>query len=206
LNEHFYFSRQTFKIKARLLRRLTFRSSKKHKVQESTKVSSNALKLASRFQRFLNTGVGSRKDLRDVDERFMSQLSQQGDKILTLLDQLRELVPKGLPQEALNQSCEAWAKWLASCDSKENLGYSNLKASDGGSDGTQGVLLEGVIDAETHLFQMLYAYKVTLTNALKDPDSLDERLIGDISEGAREIMETFQSRQRILGKIVRSRH
>jgi len=140
-----------------------------------------------------------------VDERFVSQVSQQGDKILTLLDQLRELVPKALSPEVLNLSCEIWAKWLASLDSKENLGYSNLKASDGGSDGTQGVLLEGVIDAETHLFQMLFAYKTTLSNALKDPDSLDDRGLVDISEGAKEIIETFQSRQRILGKIVRSR-
>ncbi|HYB03796.1 MAG TPA: hypothetical protein VED17_05000 [Nitrososphaerales archaeon] len=184
---------------------MTFRTSKKHKAQESTKISTNALKLASRFQRFLNTGVGSKKDLKDVDDRFNSQLSQQGDKILTLLDQLKEVVSKDISKDVLDQSCEFWAKWLSSLDSKDNVGYSNLRISDAASDGTQGVLVEGVIDAETHLFQMLFAFKTALSNALKDSDSMDENACLDISSGAREIIETYHSRQRILEKIAGSK-
>jgi hypothetical protein len=180
---------------------LTFRSSKKHKTQESTKLSTNALKLASRFQRFLNTGVGSKKDLKAVDDRFNTQVLQQGDRILTLLDQLKEIASKDSSKDVLDQSCELWAKWLSSLDSKDNLGYSNLRVSEAASDGTQGVLVESVIDAETHLFQMLYAFKSALSNALKDSDSMDEKASMEISRGAKEIIETYHSRQRILGKI-----
>ena len=163
---------------------MTFRTSKKHKTQESAKLSTNALKLASRFQRFLNTGVGTKKILKDVDDRFYSQVSQQGDKILTLLDQLKEIVSKDVSKDVLDQSCEVWAKWLSSLDSKDNLGYCNLRVSEAASDGTQGVLLEGVIDIETHLFQMLFAFKTALSNALKDSDSLGEKGCIDLSAGA----------------------
>jgi hypothetical protein len=181
---------------------LTFRASKKHKSQESTKISTNALKLASRFQHFLNTGEGSKKDLKEVDDRFNSQISQQGDKILTLLDQLREIVPKEASKALLDQACETWAKWLSGLDTKEILGYAHLKVSEAASDGTQGILLESVLEAETHLFQMLFAIKAALSSALKDPDSTNERACADLSLGINEIMETYQTRQRILGKVI----
>ncbi len=171
-------------------------------MQESTKISTNALKLASRFQRFLNTGIGSKKDLKDIDDRFNSQVTQQGDKILTLLDQLREVTAKEASKEILSQSCEVWARWLGSLDAKELLGYSNLKVSDSTLDDTQGVLVESVLEAETHLFQMLFGLKATLSNALKSPDGFDEKECGELLMGAKEIMETYQSRQKMLGKIV----
>jgi hypothetical protein len=183
---------------------LTFRTSKKHKTQESSKVSSNALKLVSRFQRFLDTGVGSKKDLKDVDARFFSQVSQQGDKILTLLDQLREITPKKQGPRELDQSCEFWAKWLSSLNSKENLGYSSLKTSEGSVDSTQGVLLESVVDIETHLFQTLFAFKSLLSNVLKE--SLNDKTEAEISNSARDIIDTYQTRQRMLGKLVNQRH
>jgi len=184
---------------------LTFRTSKKHKSQESTKAAKNALKLASKFQRFLTTGVASKKDLKEVDERFISQLSQQSDKVLTLLDQLRELVSPNQRQEFLEPACEIWVKWVSSLDSKSNLGYSAVKFGDS-SDVTQGVLLESVVDSETNLFQMLYALKLTLSTAVRNPDSLDGKACLEILEGAREIIDSFQSRQRMLGKIVNLKH
>lgn len=183
---------------------MTFRTSKKHKAQESTKTSKNALKLASRFQRFLKTGVASKKDLKDLDERFNSQLSQQGDRVLTLLDQLREFAAKNGGLDLVNQSCELWAKWLASLDSKENLGFSNLKIADGATDDTHGILLEGVIDAETNLFQMLFAYKSMLSSTIRNAGSIDEMARTSIFECAKEIIDTFQSRQRLLSKIINS--
>jgi hypothetical protein len=184
---------------------LTFRTSKKHKSQESTKASRNALKLASRFQRFLNTGVSSKKDLKDVDERLSLQVKQQGDKILTLLDQLKDVATKGAGQGQLEQAFESWVKWISSLDSKDNLGYSSLKSTDGVKDDTLGILLEGVVDAETHLFQMLFAYKSSLSYAIKNPDALDAKSSHEFFESGCEIIETYQSRQRMLGKIVNSK-
>jgi len=198
--------RQAFKIRVQPLRGLTFRASKKHKTQESTKAAKNALKLASRFQHFLNTGDATKKDLKEIDERFATQVSQQSDKILTLLDQLREVVPRNNGQEYLFRTCESWSKWVLTLDSRENLGYSNLKLGDGAADETLGVLLEGVVDSETHLFQMIFAFKSSISSALKVPESLDARSCLDFSEGAKEIMECFQSRQRMLAKIANSKH
>ncbi len=184
---------------------MTFRASKKHKAQESTKSAKNALKLVSRFQRFLNTGVASRKDLRDIDERFASQISQQGDRILTLLDQLREVAPKSHGQDLLDRTCEVWAKWLSDSDSKENVGYGNLKFSEEISDETQRLLLEGVVDAETHLFQTLLAFKAALSYFLKNPETMEVRNSAEIMGSAKEIIETYLSRQRMLAKIAGSR-
>lgn len=183
---------------------MTFRTGKKHKAQESTKAAKNALKLASRFQHFLTTGVASKKDLKEVDERFVSQVSQQSDRILTLLDQLRDIAPKGRERELIDHVCEDWAKWVSTIYSKENLGYSSLKLTDYSTDETIAVLLEGVVDSETHLFQMLFALKSSLSLSVKSSDRLDAKISEEYVEGTREIMECFQSRQRTLSKIASS--
>ncbi len=143
--------------------------------------------------------------LKEVDERFFSQISQQGDKILTLLDQLREIISPNQGRDILDPACDIWAKWLSGLDGKSNLGYSNLKLSES-DDGTRGVLLEAVVDSETHLFQMLFALKATLTLALKNPDSSEAASSLEILNGTRDIIEGFQSRQRMLGKIVNLKH
>jgi hypothetical protein len=184
---------------------LTFRTSKKHKAQESTKSSKNALKLASKFQKFLNTGIASKKDLKEVDERFVLQLSQQSDRILTLLDQLKEVVPENRGRSILGQTCELWAKWVASLGSKDNLGYSSLKGPEGSSDDTQGILLEAVVDTETHVFQMLYAFKTSLSVLVQTPDSVEQRDCSDVFSSSKEIIESVQSRQRMLAKIAGSK-
>jgi len=180
---------------------LTFRTGKKHKVQESTKSGKNALKLASRFQRFLNTGIASKRDLKEIDDRFISQVSQQGDKVLMLLDQLKEVLSGGRENGGLERTCDIWAKWLSSLNSKENLGYSSVKYREG----TENVLLESVIDTETHLFQMLLAFKSTISSALKSPGSFDDKIFSALQEGASEIIEAFQQRQRMLGKMTNYR-
>jgi hypothetical protein len=180
---------------------LTFRAGKKHKSQESTKAGKNALKLASRFQHFLNTGVVSKKDLKEIDERFSSQISQQGDRVLTVLDQVRE-GSSGKVREVMDETCEFWAKWLSTLNSKETLGYSNLKITDGGWDETSIALLEGVVDSESHLFQMLFALKSSLSAAVKNPDSAsDARLAQEFAAGTKEVVESFHLRQRMMAKI-----
>jgi hypothetical protein len=181
---------------------LTFRTSKKHKAQESTRSVKNALKLASKFQHFLNTGVASKKDLKDVDERFISQVSQHGDRILSMLDQLKEISSSTEGQESLSLACELWAKLLSNLDSKENLGYSNLKFVEGVTDDAQGSLLEAVVDAETHFFHMLLALKSTLSSSLKNPESLDGGFCTSILGNAKEVIDGYHSRQRLLAKIV----
>jgi hypothetical protein len=184
---------------------LTFRSGKKHKTQESTKSAKSALKLASRFQHFLTTGSATRKDLKEIDERFKSQFSQQSDRILTMLDQLREVVAGGEAQNLLIQGCEEWARWMAGLDSNESLGYSSVRPGNGESDETLGLLLEGVVDSETNLFQMQFALKASLSSALKNPESLDLRWCQEIARATKDVMAGFQSRQNMLARIVRSK-
>jgi hypothetical protein len=168
-------------------------------VQESGKSARNVLKLASRFQKFLTTGIASRKDLKDVDDQFNALISQQGDKILMLLDQLKDHVQKGEGQERVEQMCEVWAKWLASLDSKGQIGYSNLRSA-GIESETHGILLEAAVDAETDLFRMLLAFKTNLSSLVRNvssgiPSSLD------ILDTVEEIIGAYEQKQKVLTKI-----
>src|ERR1700730_8619855 len=93
--------------------RLTFRTGKKHKIQETGKSGKNVLKLASKFQRFLNTGKSSKKDLKEIDDLFSAAIFDQGSAILQILDQLKDKIPKGSHNETtINRSFEIWTKWL----------------------------------------------------------------------------------------------
>jgi len=104
----------------------------------------------------------------------------------------------------IDQVCEKWAKWVLTIYSKENTGYSSLKLINTSADETIGVLLEGVVDSETHLFQMLFALKASLSLSVKSSNRLEVRTCEEYDEGTKEIMECFQSRQRTLSKILNS--
>jgi len=181
---------------------LTFRTGKKHRVQESGKSSKNVLKLASRFQRFLATGVATKKDLKDIDDHFDAMVSQQGDKILTLLDQLKDHTPRGESQDLVERTCENWAKWLVSLDSKEKLGYSSLKSS-GIESETHGLLLESAVDAETDLFRMLVTFRTNLSSLVRNLSDASSVSL-DILNGAEQIMEAYELKQKALLRIASS--
>jgi hypothetical protein len=184
------------------LERLTFRTGKKHKVQASGKSARNVLKLASRFQRFLSTGVATRKDLKDIDDQFDAMVSQQGDKILTLLDQLKDRLPKGEAQDSVERTCEVWARWLASLDSKGRFGYSSL-GSAGIELETHGLLLESALDAETDLFRMLLTFKTNLSSLVRNMSSIGPVSL-DMVEGSAEIINAYEQKQKALMKITSS--
>jgi len=190
------------KSRTRLCRRLTFRTGKKHKIQETGKSGKNVLKLASRFQRFLNTGKSSRKDLKEIDELFSTAVLDQGSAVLQLLDQLKDRIPKTGGKDAIDRTFEGWTKWLTSLKAKENLGYSDLRFMPAEGE-TQSALLEGAIDAESDLFRSLLAYKSSLAILVRKSgyDVADSK---EISEGAEEIYEAFRAKQRILGKMAAS--
>lgn len=149
----------------------------------------------------MSTGSATKKDLKEIDERFSSQFSQQCDKILTVLDQLRDVIQSGDGRDLINNACEEWAKWIGSLDSSEVIGYSSVRTGEGASEEVLGVLLERVVDSETDLFQMLYALKSSLTVCLKYPQNIDLEMCRELSFGTREIMEIFQIRQKLLVKI-----
>ena len=171
-------------------------------MQESGKSAKNVLKLASRFQRFLTTGVATRKDLKDIDDQFDAIISQQGDKILTLLDQIKDHVPKGKAQDNVERTCEVWAKWLAGLDSKGKFGYSSLKCA-GIESETHGLLLETAVDAETDLFRMLLTFKTNLSSLARNiPNTGPVSL--DLLEDAEEIIDAYEQKQKALTKIASS--
>jgi hypothetical protein len=184
---------------ARVCWRLTFRTGKKHKIQQTGRSSKNVLKLASKFQRFLNTGKSSKKDLKEIDDHFSAAIFDQGSAVLQILDQLKDKFPRGSDNEIIARCFDSWTKWLANLKARENIGYSNLRLLPAEGE-TQSILLEGAIDAESDLFRSLLAYKATLASLVRKAEynASDYR---EISSGAEEIFEAFRIKQRILGKM-----
>jgi len=171
-------------------------------VQESGKSARNVLRLASRFQRFLTTGEATRKDLKDIDDQFDASVSQQGDKILTLLDQLKDHAPRGEAQDRVERTCEVWAKWLAGLDSKGRLGYSSLKSAEIESE-THGLMLESAVDAETDLFRMLLTFKTSLSSLVRNASTISPMSL-EILCGIEEIMLAYEQKQKVLSRIASS--
>jgi hypothetical protein len=178
---------------------LTFRTGKKHKIQETGKSGRNVLKLASRFQRFLNTGKSSKKDLKEIDDLFSAAIFDQSSTVLQILDQLKDKIPKGPGKETVDRTFDSWTKWLSTLKAKENLGYSSLKLIPAEGE-TQSILLEGAIDAESDLFRSLLAYKSSLANFVRKLEYLEADL-KEVSTGAEEIFEAYRIKQRILSKM-----
>ncbi len=171
-------------------------------MQESGKSARNVLKLASRFQRFLTTGVATRKDLKDIDDQFDALVSQQGDKILMLLDQLRDHAPRGEVQDRVERTCEVWVKWLTDLDSKGRLGYSSLKSA-GIESETHGLLLESAVNAETDLFRMLLTFKTNLSSLVRNISNINPMTL-DVLCGVEEIIDAYEQKQKALAKIASS--
>jgi hypothetical protein len=140
--------------------------------------------------------------LKDIDDLFNILVSQQGDKILMLLDQLKDHALKGEEQETVARTCEVWAKWLTSLDFKEKLGYSSVRRA-GIESETHGLLLESAVDAETDLFRMLLTFKMNLSSLVRNISSLTPMSL-DIFSGAEEIMGAYEQKQRAFVRIASS--
>src|SRR5579872_3259461 len=187
------------KSRTALCWRLTFRTGKKHKIQETGRSGKNVLKLASKFQRFLKTGKSSKKDLKEIDDLFSTAIFDQGSAVLQILDQLKDKIPRGSGKEIIERSFDAWTKWLANLKARENIGYSSLRLIPAEGE-TQSILLEGAIDAESDLFRSLMAYKSSLGNLVRQSE-YETADYKEIADGAEEIFEAYRIKQRILGKM-----
>jgi hypothetical protein len=175
---------------------LTFRTGKRHKVQESGK-SKNVLKLASKLQYFVNTGKVSKRDLKQIDNQISLITSDQGGKILELLDELKNRTPKVKGKETLEQICNDWKNWLAKLDSKEVLGYSDIGVE---RVETRSAILESAIDSDSDMFRMLSAFHVSLTGWVRKA-SYEVPNSDEIQTSAKEILDAYQTKQRVLAKL-----
>ena len=188
-----------FKTSRRPCSSLTFRTDKHHKVQESNKSSKNILKLASKLQHFIDTGRATKSDLKAIDEVFRSLLIDQGRRGLQMLEQLQEHVPKSKGKDSLDEACSKWSRWVSSIESAEKefpAGYANVDPS---KIGYQNVLLEEAVDYDSDISRMLVAFNSALADSLRKssyqiPDG------EEINEGASEIIELFNVREKILLK------
>jgi gamma-glutamylcysteine synthetase len=180
---------------------LTYRSDKRHKVQESRKSSKNVLKLASKLQRFVVTGKASKQDLRAIDENFRLGLIDQGKKTLQMLDQLREHIPKIRGKDSVEDAIGCWSNWIAHVESHSPLtGYCAINSS---KMGFQNVLLEEAIDVDADLVRMMLAFNSSLAMVLRKcsyevPDTKE------IAQSVVEIMDAFGTREKLLNKLASS--
>ncbi len=175
---------------------MTFRAGKRHKVQESGR-SKSVLKLASKFQYFVNTGKISKRDLKAIDDQIYITTLDHAGKVLQLLDQLKEHVPKGKGKEILEQACKSWIEWLAELDSKKKLGYLDLKV---GNDESRGAILDTAIDADTDLFRMLSALNSTLAASVRKA-SYEVPNSSEILTSVAEILDAYEARKKIISKL-----
>lgn len=173
---------------------MTFRTGKRHRVQESGKSTKNVMKLASRLQHFLNTGKASKQDLEAIDSHFIASVSEHGEKILRLLEQLRELMQKTKRRDLANQVYERWSKWLARLDTENFRGYSSFQSA---RIDVQNALLESAVDAESDLLGMLNAFNISIAAYVRK-SSYELPNVEEISKSTEEILEVFEERQKIL--------
>ncbi len=188
-------NKQSLKIACLTPERLTFRTGKRHRVQESGK-SKNVLKLASKLQYFINTGKSSKRDLKQIDYQIALIISDQGAKISQLLGELKDRTPKVKGRDALEWTCTDWKNWLTRLDSKDVLGYADISAESE----ARSAILESAVDSDTDMFRMLSAFNVSLTACVRK-SSYEVPNSDEIQTSAKEILDAYQTKQRVLAKL-----
>ena len=177
--------------------RLTFRTDKSHKVQESGKADRNAFVLASRLQRFLTTGKLPKKDLKTIDVYFATFLKDQAKRSLELLERLSEHIPKSKGKETLDSIRDSWNRWISALESGEVPGYSGIHVT---RVEQQNVMLEEIVDIDTDLTRMLMTLNTTLTTFLRQ-SSYEVPNVKQLSESFEEVLKIYDSRSKLLAKF-----
>jgi hypothetical protein len=176
---------------------LTFRTGKRHKVQESGKTGKSVQKLATRLQRFANTGKASKRDLVDIDCQLRNALFEHAKKITRLLDQLSDHASQEKAADLILRVRSQWSDWLSDLESRDSLGYSDVKFE---KQAGQNAILDSIMDADSELFNMLSAFNSALVSNV-ERSSYQIPDFDQVYSGAIEIIETYQSKQRMLSRL-----
>lgn len=173
---------------------MTFRSGKRHRVQESH-TSKSVQKLASKLQLFTKNVKVSQSDLRAVDARLITLLMDRAERVSQLLDRLKDSVPYARSKE-FAKICHAWSEWVTEIDGKESRGYSKVEA--GNSSG--GVLIENIFDMDSDLFNMLFAFESSISEMVAK-SSYQVPDLENMKQNTDEIIALFNSRQKALESL-----
>lgn len=173
---------------------MTFRSGKRHRIQESRK-SKSVQKLASKLQLFTKTGKVSQSDLRAIDNRLSAQLSDRAERISQLLDSIGQSVPVAKARE-FSKISQEWSKWLAEIGSKDSIGYSQI----GTRNHTGDVLLENLFDMDSELFTMLSAFDNSISEMVARA-SYQVPNLEDLKDNSAEIITLFHSRKKAITSL-----
>ena len=173
---------------------MTFRSGKRHRVQESGK-SKSVQKLASKLQLFTKTGKVSQSDLKAVDNRLYSLLSDRVERISQLLDSVGQSVPAAKAREFAKISQE-WGKWLTELGSKNSIGYSQITVRNQSGD----VLLENLFDMDSELFNMLSAFDNSISEMVAKA-SYQVPNLEELKQNSTEIIALFHSRKKAIASL-----
>jgi hypothetical protein len=177
---------------------LTYRSGKRHRVQQSSKPTKSVPKLASKLQHFATTGKVPKQDLRAIDDQLNAILLDQTKRAMQLLFQLADRAPKEKKSGSAAKVCDEWANWISLLESKHGLGYSDVKFQRGAS---HSAILDSIIDEDTDLFSMLSAFNNSLV-AKVGKSSYELTDFDEIYSSAKEILETHRNRQKIISRLV----
>ena len=173
---------------------MTFRSGKRHRVQESGR-SKSVQKLASKLQLFTKAGKVSQSDLKTIDIRLSSLLLDRAERISQLLDSVGQSIPVAKAREFTKISQE-WGNWLAEIGSKESVGYSQI----GTRNRTGDILLENLFDMDSELFNMLSAFDNSISEMVAKA-SYQVPNLEELKQNSAEIIALFHSRKKAIASL-----
>ena len=176
---------------------MTYRSGKRHKVQQSSKPTKSVPKLASKLQHFATTGRVPKQDLKTIEDLLATILLDRTKKIMQLLDQLADHAPKEKKSGSLAKVCGDWSEWISQLESKRGLGYCNVKYN---SRVNHATILESIIDTDADLFSMLSAFNDWLIGKV-GRSSYEMPDFDEVHSSAKEIMNTHRNRQKMISRL-----
>ena len=174
---------------------MSYRTDKRHRTQETGKVDRSILVLASRLQKFVSTGLSTKKDLKAIDTHLTQFLVKEARKALESLEQLGYHFPKTTTQESLGPLCDSLSNWIAHLGSKDTVGYSDVAATKG-----ESALLEQVVDLDSDLATMMIGVNTCLSGCLAK-SSYEVPDTREITREVEEILSLYSSREKMLSKV-----
>ena len=174
---------------------MSYRTDKRHRTQETGKVDRSILVLASRLQKFVSTGLSTKKDLKAIDAHLTQFLLKEARKALESLVQLESQIPKTASQEGFGPICASLSAWIAHLVSKEIVGYSDIAATKG-----ESALLEQVVDLDSDLATMMIEVNACLSGCIAK-SSYEIPDTREITREVEEILDLYNSREKLLLKV-----
>ncbi len=176
---------------------MKIRSNKRHQLRTSGKAERSVLVLASRLQRFLSTGRATKKDLRDIDLRITTFLSDEGRKALEFLKKLEDRIPILTEKEKIQGTSLSISKWVEQLESEDVPGYCNVQVK---HLSRQKLVLEEIADMDGDIARMISSVNERLESSLSR-SSYEIPKLDEIAKSCAEVINAYGLREKLLCEV-----